>query len=68
MKAYGWSRGIAALIFNLGTTWDGSDTTCVTEIGWVAVTGLIWLGIGISGVLLWARKLMLVFHRTRGIS
>jgi hypothetical protein len=34
---------------------------CVTEVGWVYVTGLIWLGIELSGVLLWARKLILGF-------
>ena len=33
-------------------------TVCVTEIGWVDVTGLIWREIEISSVLLWARKLI----------
>jgi len=68
MKAYGWSRGIAPLIFNLGTNGMFGDIMRVTEMGWLVVTGLIWLGLEICGVLLWARKLMLVFHRIRGIS
>jgi len=37
MKAYGWSRGIAPLIFNLGTNGMFGDIMRVTEMGWLVV-------------------------------
>jgi hypothetical protein len=60
MKAYRRSRGIAPLICNFGTM-------CVIKIDWVDVPGLIWLGVGTSGVPLWGKEINVGFHRIRGI-
>jgi hypothetical protein len=38
------------------------------EIGWGAWTGLIWLGIGTGGWLLWMRLWTFGFYKIRGIS
>jgi hypothetical protein len=45
-------------MYNFGALGDGV-TMCVINIDWVVVSGLMWLGVGTSGVLFWARELAL---------